>query len=125
MLRHFGLDEDDGLVRIDTDGQPVDEHIPDGLLHDAGVGVVRGQSMPVGGKEEAFVLFLQLQPVDQNALVMPQVQAAGWAHAGQDTLWFVCLLAGLFICCAHNFPFIQALRADDLAANDNKAVRAW
>ena len=83
MLRHARLDEERGLRRIDAGGEPVDEHVPHGLLDDAGILVVRGERVPVGDEEEARILVLQLDPVLERAVVVAEVHRAGGAHAGK------------------------------------------
>jgi hypothetical protein len=39
--------------------------------------------MPIGHEKETIDLFLQGDPVVQHAMVVPQVQSPGWAHARQ------------------------------------------
>jgi len=77
----LGLDENRGLVRIDSNRQPVDHHLESELGDLPRVFIMRGQRMPVGGEEQAFGLLLKLQPVFQHAVVVAQVQRAGGAHA--------------------------------------------
>ena len=49
----------------------------------ARVGVIRSEGVPVGDKEEAVVLVLELHPVVQGAQVIAQVQAARGPHPAQ------------------------------------------
>ena len=42
--------------------------------------------MPVCDKEETLKLMLQTRPVFQHAMVVPQMQAASGAHAGNNSL---------------------------------------
>ena len=65
----------------------------DGVLRDwRGVGVVRGQRVPVGDEVKAFVLriVLELDPVFERAEVVADVEAAGGAHAAQDSFRSSC-----------------------------------
>ena len=71
---------------IDAGREPVDHHVPDVLLDLTGLVVMRRQRVPVGDEEQALVLVLQLHPVLQHAVVMPEMQRAGRAHAGQDSI---------------------------------------
>ena len=40
-----------------------------------------GQRMPIGGKEKALELVLQLDPIFQYAVIVTQMQTPGGAHA--------------------------------------------
>ena len=82
MFGHFGLDEECGMRRIDPCCQPVDDHVPHGLLDDLRIVVMRGQRVPVGHEEQALELVLHLHPVLQYTMVMPQVQTACGTHPG-------------------------------------------
>jgi hypothetical protein len=42
---------------------------------------MRGQRMPVGHEEQAFVLVLQPDPVLEHAVVVAKMKAPGGAHA--------------------------------------------
>ena len=86
MFRHAGLDKQLGRTRIDPHGQPVDDIPPDALGNDARVFIVRGQGMPVGDKEKTFIFILQLEPVFQDPVVMPQMKLPRRAHAREHTL---------------------------------------
>ena len=83
VFGHAGLDKQGRLARVDTGSQPVDDHVPGTLRDHARIVVVRGQRVPVGDEKETLVLVLQLDPVFQNAMVVPEVQASCRAHAGQ------------------------------------------
>src|SRR5689334_23360639 len=61
MLWDMALAEDRALLRVDTKGNPVQDHIPDTLPDAGGVGVFSGKRVPVGGKEETFIISLQLK----------------------------------------------------------------
>ena len=84
VLGHAGLDEDGRLGRIDACRQPVNDHLPDARLDPPGVVVIGRQGMPVGGKEEAGILRLQLDPVFQYTVIVAEVETPGGAHAGED-----------------------------------------
>ncbi len=85
MLRHLGLDEQRRLIRIDTGGQPVDDHVPGCLFDILRIVVMRRQRMPVRDKEQAGILMLELGPVLEHTMVMAEVQEPGRAHAGKNT----------------------------------------
>ena len=72
------------LLGVEPGGEPVDDHVVDGLLDDLALFVVRGQRVPVGDEVEAVVVVLQPHPVLQRAVVVAQVHRAGGAHAGKD-----------------------------------------
>jgi hypothetical protein len=84
VLGHLRLDEEDRLVGIDAGGEPVDHHVPAGVLHVLGVLVVRGERVPVGDEEQAQVLGLEPGPVLEDAVVVTEVEASGGPHAGKD-----------------------------------------
>ena len=85
MLRHFGLDEQGRLIGIDTGCQPVDDHIPGGLLDALRIVVMRRQCMPVGDEKQARVFMLEFDPVFEHPVVMAKMERAGGAHAGENT----------------------------------------
>ena len=45
-----------------------------------------GERVPVGDEEQARMLVLQLHPVLQHAVVVAEMQCAGRAHPGQDSI---------------------------------------
>ena len=47
-------------------------------------GVAGGEGVEIGDEEEAVVLVLELDPVEEGAHVVAEVELAGGAHAGQD-----------------------------------------
>ena len=114
VLGYLGLDEHGALVRVDADGQPVDQHVPDRAAHDVRRGIIGGQRMPVGGEEETVVFLLQREPVLQHALQMPKVQAAGGPHTGEHAH----RIAGFLI--GHGTPRWYRWRAI-MACRDGKA----
>ena len=76
----FGLNENGGKLRIEPRAQPVHNHFPGVLLDFLGVCVVRGERVPVGDKEKAFVLLLELHPVFEGAVKVAQVKAPRRTH---------------------------------------------
>ncbi len=83
MLRDVRLDEQRCHARIQARGKPIDQDVPDVLLQSRGVVVARGEHVPVSHEEKAFVLVLEVDPVSQCAMIVPQMEAAGRAHAGE------------------------------------------
>src|SRR5207247_2218415 len=83
MLRHMRLNEHGATVGIESGGQPVEQNVERILFDSRGVGVVRGKSVPVGDKEEAFILTLHTYPVVQSADKIPQMQFARGAHTAE------------------------------------------
>src|SRR5262249_49612600 len=75
------LYEESRNTRIQSRGQPVDEHIVDVFRQLRGVVVAGGQHVPVGNEEEALVFVLKRHPVLQRAVVVTQRQPAGGSHA--------------------------------------------
>ena len=59
VLEDSRLDENRRARRIDSDGEPVDEHFPNAFLDAFRRFVMRGQRMPIGCEIQAFVLLLQ------------------------------------------------------------------
>jgi hypothetical protein len=43
---------------------------------------MRGQGMPVSDEKETLIFMLQLHPVFQHAMIVPEVQSARRPHAG-------------------------------------------
>ena len=66
---------------IETRGKVIDHDLKRVLLDAAGVGVIRGQGVPVGDEKEAVVLVLQAHPVAQGADVVAEVELSGGTHA--------------------------------------------
>src|SRR6266849_3770784 len=83
MLRHLRLNEQRGDAGIEARRQPVDGHRPDVLLELRGILITRGERMPIGDEEKAFVLVLQFDPILESAVVVAQMQLARGPHAGQ------------------------------------------
>ena len=90
--RHFGLNQHDGLGRINAHGQPVGGDVDDRLADVGGVGGPRGvgEGVVVGDQEEALIGILQRQARLDGADIMAQVQPprgrvsgenAGFGHA--------------------------------------------
>ncbi len=76
MCRHLRLQEDGRALGIEAGSQPVDHHLLQMLLQQAGVVVIGGQGMPVGHEEIAFEAILQRDPVAQGTVVVAEVQLA-------------------------------------------------
>jgi hypothetical protein len=85
VFGNLRLDEQRRSLRIDAGRQPVDDHVP-GRGDDAlRIVVLGGQRVPVGDEEQAGMLVLQRDPVLEHAVVVAKMQAAGRAHAGEDS----------------------------------------
>ena len=84
VLGHARLDEECCRARIDPGRQPVDHHLAGARRDDRGILVVRRQGMPVGDEEETLILVLQLQPVLQDTVIVPQMETARRTHPGED-----------------------------------------
>jgi len=81
-----GLDEHDALGWIESGGEPIEEHL-DGIASQApGISVVGGQSVPVGDEEEAVVLVLHADPIDEGTHIIAEVKLAGGAHSAEHAL---------------------------------------
>jgi hypothetical protein len=63
MLLHAALQEKHALRGIEAGGEIVEQDLFDVVRDLGGVGVVGGEGVPVGDKEVAIVLILQLDPV--------------------------------------------------------------
>ncbi len=81
MFLDLRLDKQNALFRGEPHAQPVDDLIPDVLLNDPGVGVLRRQGVPVGGKEETLVFLLEAFPIVQRTHQISQVKFSGRAHS--------------------------------------------
>jgi hypothetical protein len=64
------LNEQRGDAGIEAGCQPIDGHRPDIFLELRRVLEARGERMPVGDEEKAFVLVLQLDPILERAVVI-------------------------------------------------------
>ena len=86
VLEDLALQEEHTARGVEAGGQVVEHHVQGVGRNPRGVGVVRGQRVPVGDEEVALVLggVLQLDPVGQGAHVVAQVELAGGAHAAED-----------------------------------------
>ena len=83
-LRHVGLDKEDGLLRVNAGGQPVQRHFVDvgsDFRHLPRV-LNGGQGVDVDDAVDATVILLQIDPVFQGTQVVAQVQPPGGAHPG-------------------------------------------
>ena len=85
VFQDVRLNKQDGLFRIDTSRQPVDDHLEGRRSDAAWIVVLRGQRVPVGNEEEAGILVLQAHPVFKYAMIVAKVQAAGRPHAGKNS----------------------------------------
>jgi competence protein ComEC len=88
MLLDLGLLEQHAFFRIEPGRHPVLDQLRHKPLDALGLGVFRGQGVPVGHEEKAVVGLLQFDPVFEHAEVMAQMQGAGGAHAGNDPFCF-------------------------------------
>ena len=68
--------------RRSTDGI-IEHHLDRILFNPGGVGVVAGQSVPVGDEKVRVVTVLQLNPIGERAHVIAEVQFSGGTHAAQ------------------------------------------
>ena len=84
VLGDVGLDEDRRALGVEAGGEEVQGDVTDVLAEGRGVGVVGGEGVKVCDEEVAVVLVLEPGPVVERAHVVAEVQAAGWAHAGED-----------------------------------------
>ena len=84
-----GLLEDNGLLRVEAGGEIVGDDFDGVLRNRGGVGVVGGESVPVGDEVEAVVsgIILQADPVFQRAKIVADVEFTGGAHAAEDALF--------------------------------------
>ena len=86
VLGHLALDEQRGGPGVHPGGQPVDHQVPDVALNTVRILVFSGQTVPVRDEKETLVLMLQARPILKHAMVMPQMQAPGGAHARYHSL---------------------------------------
>src|SRR5262249_21332762 len=86
MLDDARLDEKRRSARVQADGEPVDEHVPDGVGNTLRRFVVGRQRVPVCGKVQALVFLLQTKPVLERAVVVADMHPAGRAHARQNAI---------------------------------------
>src|SRR5207247_2499831 len=84
VLLHRRLLEERRARRVETDGQPVEDHLDGVLLERLGRRPVGRQRVPVRDEEEAAVLALEPEPVLQRPVVVPEVLASGGARAADD-----------------------------------------
>ena len=84
MLRHARLDEQRAFLRVQPGTQPVDDHVPHMLFEFRGVLVTGGQGVPVRDEKIAVVLVLQVHPIAQRAMVVPEMQLARRAHTRKN-----------------------------------------
>jgi hypothetical protein len=83
VLRHVGLHEHRGALRIHARREHSDRHFADGAPQRVGIRTLR-QRVEVHDAEERLVLLLQPDPVDQGAEVVADVQVSGRLDAGHD-----------------------------------------
>src|SRR5687768_14006370 len=86
VCRYPRLNEQCRVCGIHPGGEPIDHHVPDMLLYDFRRIIVSCESVPIGNKEQAFELVLQLYPILQHTVVMPQMQPTSWAHPRQNSI---------------------------------------
>ena len=76
-----GLAINGAVFGVETGGKPVDDHVVDELRKLGSIGVVAGQSMPVGHEEEGLVGLLHFDPVLEGAEIVTDVKRPGGPHA--------------------------------------------
>jgi len=86
VLGHLALHEQSGGPGVHPGGQPVGHQVPDVALNTMWILVFSGQAVPVRDEKETLVLVLQAYPILEYAMVMPQMQAPGGAHARYHSL---------------------------------------
>jgi|GEM_PF-6705142 len=86
MLLDLGLLEEDRALGIQARGQPVHDQLGHEVLYAPGLGVFGGQRVPVGHEEEAVVILLVLDPVEEHAEIVAEVERPGGPHAGDDAV---------------------------------------
>ena len=87
MLRHVGLAEDGGFLRVESRPQPVEGHLTPVLANRTTLVPLGGQSVHVGDHEVAVILVLQLHVIRQYAQIVTKVELASWTHATQNTFF--------------------------------------
>jgi hypothetical protein len=81
VLRHTRLDEHGRDRRVQTGREPVDDDGPGVFDNFARVFVTRRERVHVGDEEIAVVLILQLDPVLQRAMEVPEMQGPRRTHS--------------------------------------------
>ena len=66
---------------IEPDREPVHRHLQRVFGDGRSVLVMRGQRVPIGDEKEAFIFFLELEPILEGAEIMAEMETAGWPHA--------------------------------------------
>src|SRR5271166_3839314 len=84
MLRHMRLNKQRAALGIEARRKVVDHDFERTLLNIAGVGVIRGERVPISEEKEAIVFVLQLDPIAQGPDIIAEMQFASRAHAAQD-----------------------------------------
>ena len=93
-LAEFGnlaLDEEGGLLWVETYGEIVEGHLDDVLAHLVGVVYIVGEGLSVGLEDEDFVVeagVLEFNAAAQGAYVVPDMEGTCGAVAGEDD--FLC-----------------------------------
>src|ERR1035437_785282 len=88
VLQHVRLDEQRAALGIEAGREVVDHDLKRVLLDAARVGVVGGESVPIGNEEKAVILVLQAYPVAQRADIIAEVQLSGRSHAAEYAALF-------------------------------------
>ena len=87
MFFHCRLNKKGAFFRIETGGQPVDQHVQ-GIILDAFCRTVfAGDCVPVSHEIKTVVLaaFLQFHPVAQRAVQISQMQKPGGSHPAENS----------------------------------------
>src|SRR5258708_23222051 len=84
MLRHLRLNEQRGDAGIEARRETEEGQRQDVLRELRGVLRARGERMPIGDEEKAFVLVLQFDPILESTVVVAQMQLARGPNAGQQ-----------------------------------------
>src|SRR5579863_8135772 len=85
MLRYMRLNKHCAARRIKSGGEPVNSDVERILFDPRSVAVVGGERVPIGNKEETFVLILHPDPIVERADKITQVQLSGGAHTAEDS----------------------------------------
>ena len=86
MLRHVRLLKDTALFWIKARGKHIERHIVYCLAESFSVVISRCESVKVGDKKEAFVSFLDLDPVAKRSQIIAKMNTTGGLNTG-DYNW--------------------------------------
>ncbi len=85
MFYDPGLNEESAFLWIESDAQPVDDHIGDIVQDLPGVTVIAGQRVPVGHEIETLVtiIILKIHPVFQRTVQVAKMKLSRGPHSTQ------------------------------------------